>query len=86
MIIDTDKTCDFGEPGGGAIALLNLGDWVPRSRSFDVAVSWRILLNVLARPRQSSVTVAPQFEKGDGPGRAASAHFQGMEAIRRVMP
>ena len=56
-----------------AIALLNPGNWVPRSRSFDVAVRWRIRLHGLARPRRSSVTVAPQFEQGDGPGRFGCA-------------
>ena len=48
-----------------AIALLNLEDWVPRSRSFDVAVRWGISLRVLAQPRRYSVTVAPPFEKGN---------------------
>ena len=50
-----------------AIAVLNLDDWVPRLRSFDVTGRWRIRLHVLARPRRGSVTVAPQFEQGDGP-------------------
>ena len=51
---------------GRAIALLNLGDGVPRSRSFDVAVSLGNCHHMLARPRRSSVTVAPQFEIGAG--------------------
>jgi len=52
----------------GAIACLNLGGGVPRSRSFDVAVRGSEGCFSFSRPRRSSVTVAPQIQKDDGPG------------------
>ncbi len=55
--------------GAGAVAWLKLGDWVPRSRSFNVAVKSGKRLHVLTRPRRSFVTVAPENEYRDGPER-----------------
>ena len=46
--------------------ILILGDGVPRSRSFNVAVRMRNSLHFVAQPRRSSVTVAPEIKKGDG--------------------
>ena len=54
------------------VALLNLGYWMSRSRNCDGAVSMGIGLHALARPRRSSVTVTPQFKKGDCPSSTTS--------------
>ena len=55
-----------------AIALLNLGDWVPRSRSFDVAVRLGISRS---RPRTATSKLrdrGTQIETGDSPNRLES--------------
>ena len=72
--------------GRRAIALLKLGDRVPRSRSFDVAVRMRNSLHFHARPRRSSVTVAPEIEKCDDLGTGASMMHGGPPLEASLVP
>ena len=73
FIPDTVVDEMFLQFGSRAIALLNLGYGVPRSRSFDVAVRRGISLHILARPRRSSVTVVPHLKKAIALAQLASS-------------